>query len=303
MQTLRQVIDAHVHLYTEQDLSRISEALPYALPEPHPLKPYLDQLIDMGLRPRLINNVHLSILPDSENVFASFKELDALQQQNPQRYGAITLVGTLLADPAYATSKRMNHPQVKGLRIVLHDAKPEEIEPALYRSAEWSCMLGRLREDQHLHIYAQDPRVNYLVLKQLPKDINVILDHLGTCQPELGTTQSPYVELLDEAARRGNVWFKGPGYRTSTDPAMVAMYVRTITEKLGANKLLLEASDAPHVGKDQSGVPFTDHFTAYTALQFVAHVANEATAETDVEASALLKNACDAIFTPHKEKD
>ena len=71
--------DCHVHFFTSQDLLRVSAALPYALPAPHSLTVYLDNLIDAGIAPRLINNVHLSILPDSENVFASFDELKSLQ--------------------------------------------------------------------------------------------------------------------------------------------------------------------------------------------------------------------------------
>lgn len=76
-------------------------SLPYTLPEPHPLTAYLDTLIDAGIAPTLLNNVHLSILPDSENVFASFDELRKLQAADPLRYGDVKLVGTIKAEPAY----------------------------------------------------------------------------------------------------------------------------------------------------------------------------------------------------------
>ena len=82
-------IDSHVHFYTSQDLRRVAGSLPYALPEPHPLTTYLDTLIDAGIAPTFLNNVHLSILPDSENVFASFDELKHLQAANPLRYGCL----------------------------------------------------------------------------------------------------------------------------------------------------------------------------------------------------------------------
>lgn len=86
-------IDAHVHLYTSRNLERVAKRLPNELPTPHPLEAYLEKLIEAGCKPDVINNVHLSILPDSENVFASFLEMDWLRSRNPERYDSITMVG------------------------------------------------------------------------------------------------------------------------------------------------------------------------------------------------------------------
>ncbi|UWU23872.1 amidohydrolase family protein (plasmid) [Rhizobium sp. CB3060] len=209
-------IDGHVHFFTASDLAAVEGQLPYLLPSPHSLSDYLADLASAGIFPKLLNNVHLSILPDSSNVFASFDELAALKAKWPERYGDVRLVGTIKADPAYATVERLSHPDVFGIRIVLHDAPPESISDRAYRSDDWVALIGRLRVQQHVHIYAKEAETNLRVLRQMPETIRVVIDHLGSCHAERGADEPSYHALLEEAKRRGNVWFKGPGYRTST---------------------------------------------------------------------------------------
>jgi predicted TIM-barrel fold metal-dependent hydrolase len=284
-------IDSHVHFYTSEDLLRVAGSLPYTLPEPHPLTAYLDTLLDAGMTPTLINNVHLSILPDSENVFASFDQLQQLQAANPQRYGNIRLVGTIKADPAYATQARLAHPQVIGARIVLHDARPESVSSARFSDEQWSALYARLLPHQHLHIYAKEAETNLRVLRQIPRDVRVIIDHLGTCHSERGVSEPAYIALLDEARERGNVWFKGPGYRTSVDPEKTAGFVKQIIYSVGADKLLLEATDAPHVGTDNQGLRYSELFDLNKAFNFVGAVASHVSKETRIPVDQLLRGA------------
>jgi predicted TIM-barrel fold metal-dependent hydrolase len=288
--------DAHVHFYTARDLARVGGGLPYALPAPHPLGAYLDTLIDAGVTPTLLNNVHLSILPDSENVFASFDELAGLQQRNPLRYGSVRLVGTILAAPLYANAERLAHPQVQGVRIVLHDAVPEAVGDDAYADADWQQLFARLRPDQHVHVYAQEAEVNLKVLRQLPERIPVLIDHLGTCCPERGVDEPAFTALLREAEKRGNVYFKGPGYRTAIDVADALPFAVRIAERVGAHRLLLEASDAPHVGGDREGRAYADHFTPLAAFDFVTRLARATAARTGTTADALLRGASAEIF-------
>ncbi|BCG82861.1 MULTISPECIES: amidohydrolase family protein [unclassified Mesorhizobium] len=288
-------IDAHAHFYTAKDLTRVKGGLPYTLPTPNPLSTYLATLIDAGLNPTLLNNVHLSILPDSENVFASFNELAGLQERDPVRYGSIRLVGTILADPLYATADRLAHPQVQGVRIVLHDAIPEALSHDAYASAEWQQLFAGLRADQHVHVYAQKAAVNLKVLRQLPKRVSVLIDHLGTCHPERGVDDPAFDALLREASERGNVYFKGPGYRTAIDTAAALPFAVRIVERVGAHRLLLEASDAPHVG-DREGRAYADHFTPLAAFDFVARLARATAALTGTTADVLLRGASAEVF-------
>lgn len=288
-------IDAHVHFYTARDLARVAGGVPYTVPAPHPLITFLDTLINAGVRPTLLNNVHLSILPDSENVFASFDELAGLQDRDPLRYGSVRLVGTILADPLYASAERLAHPQVQGVRIVLHDAIPAALSDNAYAGEEWQQLFAGLRTDQHVHVYAQEAAVNLKVLRQLPKRVPVLIDHLGTCHPERGVDDPAFAALLHEASERGNVYFKGPGYRTAIDAAATLPFAVRIVERVGAHRLLLEASDAPHVG-DCEGRAYADHFTPLTAFDFVARLARATAARTGTTADALLRGASAEIF-------
>lgn len=289
-------IDAHVHLYTAADLARVGSGLPYALPEPHPLGAYLDALIDAGTPPTLVNNVHLSILPDSENVFASFDELAALRARDPARYGDIQLTGTIKADPGYADAVRLSHPQVRGVRIVLHDAPPETVAEDAYAGDAWRALFARMRPDQHIHVYAQEAETNLRTLRQMPAGIRVVIDHLGTCRPERGVDEPAYAALLEEARRRGDVWFKGPGYRTGVDPEAVAPFALRIVETLGPERVLLQASDAPHVGNDEQGRPYAEHFTPSSALAFTERLAEIVARRAGADAEALLRGAATELF-------
>nr|WP_315435334.1 amidohydrolase family protein [uncultured Pseudomonas sp.] len=283
--------DSHVHFFTSQDLRRVSAALPYALPEPHSLTAYLDNLMAAGIAPTLINNVHLSILPDSENVFASFDELKNLQAADPQRYGGVRLVGTIKADPAYATKERLSHPQVIGVRIVLHDARPQTVSPTQFSDEQWLAFYQRLQPHQHLHIYAKEAETNLRVLRQIPGDVRVIIDHLGTCHPERGITEPAWIALLAEASVRGNVCFKGPGYRTNSQPEETARFVTQIVRAVGADKILLEATDAPHVGTDNEGVKYSERFNSEKAFNFVDAVARHVSQASEIPIGQLLRGA------------
>ncbi|WP_256345010.1 amidohydrolase family protein [Pseudomonas gingeri] len=291
MQPLTKRIDSHVHFYTSEDLRRVAGSLPYKLPEPHPLTAYLDRLIDAGVAPTLINNVHLSILPDSENVFASFAELKNLQATDPLRYGDFKLVGTIKAEPSYATRERLSCPQVIGARIVLHDARPETVSDTRFSDGPWSAFYERLLPHQHLHIYAQEAETNLRVLRQIPRNVRVIIDHLGTCHGERDITEPAYLALLAEARERGNVWFKGPGYRTSVHPGEAARFVTQIVGAVGADKILLDATDAPHVGTDNQGVAYSDLFDLNKVFNFVDAVAEQVSKETRIPVDQLLRGA------------
>lgn len=181
----------------------------------------------------MLHNAHLSILPDSTNVYASFDELEALQVFDPDRYGAIALTGTILADPSYATEARLAHPQVKGIRVVLHDTPPGEIADDLCVGPEWAALFDRLRPDRHLHIYAKDPRANLIILRRLPDHVPLMVDHLGTCYPERGDTDPDYIGLIAAVRARGNTVFKGPGYRTSLRAEAALPFLMRILDLLG----------------------------------------------------------------------
>ena len=294
------LIDSHVHFFTEEDLSVLGSDLPYALPDANPLVDYLATLESSGLKPVLLNNVHLSILPDSANVFSSFDELAQLQIAHPGKYDHIRLVGTIKADPDYANEHRLGHPQVIGVRIVLHDAPPQSVAPDAYCTAPWTALYERLAAHQHVHVYARSAETNLRVLRQIPPHVRVVIDHLGTCHVEKGAQDAAFLALLEAARERGNVWFKGPGYRTSADIAQVAPFVTRILDALGADKLLLQASDAPHVGADQQGNAYSDLFDPVGAFDFVRRLAHAASEYRTATADDLLHGAASIVFPTNK---
>lgn len=289
-------LDGHVHFFSASDLAAVAGQLPYSLPSPHSLRNYLETLAEAGIFLRLLNNVHLSILPDSSNVFASFDEMKELRSKWPDRYNDVRLVGTIKGDPAYATAERLSHPDVVGIRVVLHDASPQSISADEYCDGYWAALVERLRPDQHVHIYAKEAEANLRVLRQLPDTVRVLIDHIGTCHPKRGANEPAYRALLQEARRRRNVWFKGPGYRTSTNVGEVIPFVIAIIETVGADRILLSASDAPHVGIADDGHSFASHFTPVSALRFSEALACAASEATGIPALRLLSDAAYELF-------
>ncbi|WP_426130380.1 amidohydrolase family protein [Pararhizobium sp. PWRC1-1] len=296
-------VDAHAHFYTSDDLAAVDETLPYALPAPHSLSEYLQRLADCGAVPKVLNNVHLSILPDSENVFASFAEMVLLRKTAPEKFGDIQLIGTIKADPDYATVERLAHPQVIGIRIVLHDTPPQLVADDAYGGDKWKALFDRLASHQHVHIYAMEAETTLRVLRQIPQHVRVVIDHLGSCHAERGASEVSYRELLDEAKRRRNVWFKGPGYRTSITVAEALPFVVAIVDVVGPDRILLSASDAPHVGADHEGRLFASHFDALSALKFSEALARAASEITSVPTNQLLNAAADQIFPRPEESE
>lgn len=252
--------DMHVHFYTNEDLKKCNQGpLPYALPQPYSLQTHLDRLISLGQFPYLIGHAYISILPDSQNILTSLNELEILKEKDPQKYGEIELIGFIKADPDYATEDLLNSKGIQGVRLVLHDTSPELIDETEYQSAPWKRLYEKLIQlNQHFLIYATDPATVLKVLNCLPDELKVSIDHLGNCKST--ANNADYLALLTEAARRKNVYFKGPGYRTSIDPNEVLPYLQKIIEMVGYDKLLLGATDAPHVGSDLKGIPYSDSF-------------------------------------------
>ncbi|MFJ4067727.1 amidohydrolase family protein [Pseudomonas sp. NPDC089996] len=290
------LIDSHVHFFTTEDLTALGADLPYALPDANPLTEYLALLASNGLKPVLLNNVHLSILPDSANVFSSFEELARLQVAHPGKYDHVRLVGTIKADPEYANEQRLGHRQVVGIRIVLHDAPPQSVAADAYSTTAWMALYERLAPHQHVHVYAQSAETNLRVLRQIPPRVRVVIDHLGTCHAHEGAHAPAFLALLDAARERGNVWFKGPGYRTAIEIAQVVPFVSRIVDALGADKLLLQASDAPHVGADSHGNGYSDLFDPVGVFDFVRQLANAASECCNATADDLLHGAAPIVF-------
>jgi hypothetical protein len=65
--------------------------------------------------------------------------------------------------------------------------------------------------------------------------------------------------------------------------------VTQIVRTVGADKILLEATDAPHVGTDNRGVPYSEFFNLNSAFNFVDAVAQHVSTETRIPVGQLLR--------------
>ncbi|MNY68115.1 hypothetical protein D3C86_2058240 [compost metagenome] len=68
-----------------------------------------------------------------------------------------------------------------------------------------------------------------------------------------------------------------------------------IIKKVGSDNLLLEATDAPHVGASNSGVQYAEVLTPEATFEFVDAVAHNLSAKTQLNVDQLLRGACNRL--------
>ncbi len=292
--------DVHIHLYNASYLKKHDDGLPYLATEPYPLQQYLDQMIDLDMYPYLVCNVNMDILRNPNHVFDSLAELKRLKKHDSRKYGDVHLLGFTKADPQYATAEILAQDNIKGVRLVLHKTKPEAIDDQ-YQTEDWQHLYERLlNHDQHFLIYATNPATILKILRYLPKQLKTGIDHLGNCESNVDDPN--YTALLNEAKQRDYVYFKGPGYRTSIDPDQVLPYLQKIIDNVGYEKLLLGASDAPHVGPDPHGVPYRSLLPDLNAIiNYRNDLLQKISQQTKIDPAYFeLINACNTYQIPLK---
>ena len=142
----------------------------------------------------------------------------------------------------------LRHPQIAGARLyALADVPNFSANKAGYDKL-FTALRSR---GQHLAVFGKPANLRALV-KQIPEDITLLIDHLGMPDALAGTNQHEYNQLLADLASRnktaGAVYIKGPCYRPSFEIARTAPLLQLAIDKLGASQILLGASDAPFAG-------------------------------------------------------
>ncbi len=235
-------IDTHVHLFSDNDngpvlLSKKSQNTPDA---------YFSALGSKA--PEIIVIVDYSMAETSENVIAS---LDTLKEKNVKAFGIIK--GNLGDE---RTKEWLKRPDIKGIRLYARDSVPD------ISGVKWKEIFEILKqENKHLLIFGSSKNTAELIEK-VPNSITILVDHLGMPNIYSSGKDIDFIKLLEIARRRGDVYFKGPGYRTSLDITKVKPVVGKIVAMLGADKLLLGASDGPFAG------PVLDPSPEYTGKTF-----------------------------------
>jgi predicted TIM-barrel fold metal-dependent hydrolase len=241
-------IDTHVHLFSKNDsdnsgIPLVSEVNLLNTPDV-----YFEILGTK--KPEGVVVVHFSKAKDSEHVINS---LDELKQMNANA------VGVIKADLNDArTFNWMQRPDVKGIRLYAKESMPD------VSGEKWADAFKKVKKNnQHILVFGEGAYLTGLI-KQIPDDITILVDHLGL--PKISGEDADFNELLSIAKKRGNVYFKGPGYRTSLDVEIVKPLVRKIVESVGIERLMLGASDAPFAG-------LSDVMNYEKILKFVANLA------------------------------
>lgn len=72
-----------------------------------------------------------------------------------------------------------------------------------------------------------------------------------------------------------------------------------IVRTLGIDKILLQASDAPHVGSDDQDRKNADYFTASGALTYTNNLAEAACKHNDNNVLQILHGATSELFPVH----
>ena len=151
------------------------------------------------------------------------------------------LRGTAIVDSSIASSElaAMHRRGIVGIRFnMLRRADLPDL-----RSTAWRRVLEAAAGlDWHVEIYVEGPRLPSLLAPALEAGINVVVDHFGSPDPQLGLDCPGFRALLD-AANAGRTWVKlsAPYRLGGADPKR---YVDALLRAGGAGRLVW-ASDWP----------------------------------------------------------
>lgn len=237
MKDANQWIDTHVHLFPESDSEKELPRLSFFRNQVN--TPSVYKAANGNKPPAAAVVVHFSKAPDSVHVIET---LDGAKSTD------IPLAGIIKAD---VTDPRVFdwvlRDDVKGVRVYAKESVPDFSD-----KAAWDKLWNLVRsQGKHILVFGNAPYL-HATIKQLPQDITLVIDHLGLPDVTKGDSDHDFRSLLADMktrnAQAGAVYYKGPGYRTSLDVKKVQPFVTAIMDALGADRLMLGASDAPFAG-------------------------------------------------------
>lgn len=263
-------IDTHVHLFPE---SYDHTGLPRFGGKINTPANYC--AATKAARPSASIVVHFSKAPDSAHVIGVLD--DSKKAKCP--FPVLGVIKADVNDPR--TFDWIIRPDVKAVRIYAKESMPD-----FSNKAAWDRLFNLVRSGKkHLVVFGEAPFLRPTLAK-LPSDIPVVIDHLGLPDVDKGANGFEFATLLAEMKSRvaagGEVYFKGPGYRSSLDAKKVQPFINAIVSKLGVERLMLGASDGPFAGpvgeKDVrfAGKNFSDIVNYDWVNNFTTHLAEHA---------------------------
>lgn len=260
-------IDTHVHLFSQKDNN---EDVPLVNGSLNTAEFYLKSFAKKS--PKAIVVVDFSKSKNSQHVISSLDDLKVL---------GIPAAGAIKATLEDNTFNWIRRDDVKALRFYGMVSVPDFST----ESDKWQQLFSILRkEGKHMLAFGNGDNLNKLV-KMLPDDIDLAIDHLGCPHSGGGAENKNFRELLEIVKGRNNIYFKGPGYRTFTEVEKVKPVVDAILECVGDDRLIIGASDAPFAGpvpeynEGCHGKNFSDLFNYDNIQDFIAELAKSANAE------------------------
>ena len=271
-------IDTHVHLFAESDNN---EGIPKLQPQNLLNTPnaYFNELKQH--QPESIVVVDFSMSKDSQHVISTIDEL---------KKGGNKVAGIIKGDlNNNDTLKWIERNDVKGVRLYAKDSTPD------ISGKQWQDFLKKVKNDsKHILIFGTCEYIIDLV-KQIPVNITILIDHLGL--PKLGQNDENFDKLLEISKLRNNIYFKGPGYRTSIDANRLKPIIMQIVKKLGHDKLILGASDGPFAGPvlettpEYAGKKYCELMDYNKVLTFINNISDYACSSESEKEKILYTNA------------
>lgn len=221
-------IDTHVHLFSANDNGPVLSQKNGQ----NTVDAYFSALsADV---PEAVVVVDFSMAETSQHVITS---LDELKKKGVVAFGIIK--GNLEDENTLNWLKR---PDVKGIRLYAKDSVPD------VSGEKWNEVFQILEnENKHILVFGKASYVAELI-KKISPEITILVDHLGLPNVFSGQKDADFAHLLEVARKRNNVYFKGPGYRTSLDLEKVKPVIGKIIATVGIDRLILGASDGPFAG-------------------------------------------------------
>ncbi len=268
-----QWIDTHVHLFTDKETSQ--DAVPL-YGNPPALLTASHYLASLPVTPDGVVVVDFSRAPDPAHVVHAMAELNRLN---------IPAKGIIRGTVSEQTMAWLKRSDVCGLRLYALDACPGLSE----HKDQWESIFNLLRHHrQHIVIYGQAPYLLELV-KRLPNDIPLAIDHLGMPDAEKGHNDSTFNALLQHLSSRNKshsaVYFKGPGYRSHLQAKKLVPFLGRMADALGEERLLMGTSDAPFA-----------KFEGIMTMEKVTHYIDELTRLAGVNPRAVLYENAKALY-------
>lgn len=252
-------IDTHVHMFSADE----NGPLLLAKNSQNTADAYFSCLNDK--KPEAVVIVDFSMAETSDHVINS---LDSFKEKNVPAFGIIR--GNLNDT---RTEEWLKRDDVKGIRLYAKDSVPD------VSGEKWAGIFRILEKGKkHILVFGSSRNVAELITK-IPSNIPVLIDHLGLPNIFSSEKDHDYIRLLETARKRDNVFFKGPGYRTSLDITKVKPVVNKIIANIGADRLILGASDGPFAGAvlepapEYAGKKFDELMDYTKVIKFVNQLA------------------------------